>query len=89
MTKRLNYREPGYVTRAQSIVSDPHTPAFVLAETLEEILKRHNDLLRQLHITVENYNLLLDTYGPHHEVELGEPLARFSKVVRKGVSEND
>ena len=40
-------------------------------------------------MTIDGYSQLLETHGPYHEVELGEPLSRFEKILRKALNDSE
>lgn len=84
---RSNYTSPTYIERAFDLADNEHDSELVNPE-LRKMTERHDALLQTLYRTIDNYSQLLQEYGPHHEVELGEPLSRFELILRKALNDS-
>lgn len=87
MMARTNFIAPPYINAARNLAMTSEDDN-VLARRLAQMTDRHEALLRELHSVVDSYNQLLDTHGPFHEIELGEPVARFEKILRKALNDS-
>lgn len=88
MMGRSNYHTPRYVEHAFQVAVNEHDPKIVNPE-LVKLAKRYDALLREIYRTIDGYSQLLETHGPYHEVELGEPLSRFEKILRKALNDSE
>jgi ABC-type transporter Mla subunit MlaD len=80
------YMPPRYVERAYEL-AETGSNIKSLTEALADMTAKHDALLQQIYRTIDNYGDLLQTHGPYHEVELGEPLSRFENILRKALNE--
>lgn len=84
---RVNHTTPEFILNAYALAETSENPN-ALARELNKMTDRHNDLLREMHSVVNSYNQLLDAHGPFHEIELGEPVSRLEKILRKALNDS-
>ena len=83
---RTNYTQPQFITRAYDLAANEHDPE-LLTTALHDMTARHDGLMQAMYRLIDNYDRLLETHGPHHEIELGEPLSRVEIILRKALNE--
>lgn len=86
MATRSNYTPPPCVNNVHSMLESGGEDREEICKELLAMTDRYDNLLQQLYRTIDNYSSMLQTYGPHHEVELGEPLSRFEIILRKALN---